>query len=271
VEEIETSAEIEVVHLRALDSMAFAYPFLIRARIQGVDGEGVVHLARALENVLFRAKLRRGRAEIQTRLNHLLQKHSGTGFAEGVATDVAKELRNEHGWWGYWSDKVFDEELNSGYFYGKPVDNYLLWRYEEWLVARSGYGHSLKIGAIHRIPHEAIEHIAPQTESPGEAVANGYGAYDVVEPANNGIRSGEWLNCLGNLVLISRSDNSSYGNCAFADKLAGYGKDNLLHQQKEIEKFVADPQKPVWDWEAIDRRQNRLVTAAKEIWSLDFI
>ena len=270
VAEIETSTAIDIVHLRALNSMALAYPFLIRARIEGVDAAGVIRLARALENVLFRAKLRGGRAEIQTRLNDLLRKHSGAAFSKSLVENLVRELRSKDGWWGYWSDAVFDE-LTSGYFYGKPVDNYLLWRYEEYLVTGSGYGHSLKVGSIHSIPHEAVEHIAPVTESSGGAAANGYGAYDVVEPPNTGIRSGEWLNCLGNLVLISRSDNSSYGNCAFADKLAGYGKDNLLLQQKEIEKFVADAQKPVWDWQAIDRRLTRLVAAAKEMWSLDAI
>lgn len=37
-------------------------------------------------------------------------------------------------------------------------------------------------------------------------------------------------------MLISQSHNSSIGNKPFADKLQSYGKDNLLNQQKEIEK-----------------------------------
>ncbi len=98
-------------------------------------------------------------------------------------------------------------------------------------------------------------------------MANGYGEYE----GENGIVSGEWLNSVGNLMLISKSHNSSIGNKSFADKLASYGKDNLLNQQKEIVSFVAESTHPVWNSEAIKRRRDKILQAANEIWSLDKI
>jgi hypothetical protein len=72
-------------------------------------------------------------------------------------------------------------------------------------------------------------------------------------------------------MLISRSQNSSIGNKPFKDKLASYGRDNLLNQQKEVVTFVADQSNPVWDKNAIEKRHRAILEAAKDIWSLDNI
>ena len=93
---------------------------------------------------------------------------------------------------------------------------------------------------------------------------------DAVTP-ENGIESGQWLNCIGNLMLISEFHNKSIGNCPFKDKLASY-KASPLRQQLEIEEFAStrDGEK-VWDTEAIKKRKQAMIEAAMEIWSLDKI
>ena len=83
--------------------------------------------------------------------------------------------------------------------------------------------------------------------------------------------SGEQMNSVGNLMLMAGSQNSSLGNKPFALKLKVYGSDNLLYQQKEIIEFVEDKDNPIWDKNCIKRRRDKIIQAAKEIWSLDNI
>jgi len=226
----------------------------------------VERLARLLENVTFRALLRGGRAGIESRLNVYLTMAADEQYVETLVLKIVCDLRNS-GWWSYWSDQVLDI-LDSGYFYKNPVDNYVLWRYEMYLCSKTGYFVS-KVNYGNLIRNESIEHIAPQTESSGEPVANGYGIYDDAKNAENGIVSGEWMNCLGNLMLISKSHNSSIGNKPFKTKIASYGRDNLLNQQKEVVRFVADRTDPVWDKAAIERRHVEILGVAKVLWALD--
>ena len=157
--------------------------------------------------------------------------------------------------------------LKSGWFYGNRVDNYLLWRYEQYLCNNNYPTPKISFGDV--ISNESIEHIAPQTQP--NPLENGYGVYEDNENPSEGIVSGEWLNCVGNLMLMAGSQNSSLGNRSFLQKLQVYGKDNLLNQQKEVIEFVADKDNPVWDKTSIEKRFNKIVQAAKEIWNLDNI
>jgi hypothetical protein len=121
------------------------------------------------------------------------------------------------------------------------------------------------------IRNESIEHIAPQTPTNGDPVAYGYGIYKDEQNPNEGIISGNWLNNIGDLMLISQSHNSSIGNKPFSDKLFSYGKDNLLNQQKEIADYVDDKTKPIWNKATIQKRQQAILKPATELWSLDTI
>jgi hypothetical protein len=87
----------------------------------------------------------------------------------------------------------------------------------------------------------------------------------------NGIVSGEWMNCVGNLMLMAGRQNSSLGNRPFREKLEVHGKDNLLDQQKEVKEFVADKDSPVWDRACIEKRFDKIIETAETIWSLDAI
>ena len=174
---------------------------------------------------------------------------------------------NNDWWWGYWSDMEMLNHVRSGWFYGNRVDNYLLWRYEQYLC-NDNYP-TPKVSYSDVISNENIEHIAPQTQA--NPLENGYGVYEDKENPEEGIVSGEWMNCVGNLMLMAGRQNSSLGNRPFADKLQVYGRDNLLNQQKEIIEFVTDKEHPVWDKSSIERRFNKIVSAVKEIWNLNNI
>lgn len=262
VEKIENSDNNYVKDLHYLNNMALSYPFFIKADRLQISEQTFNRLAHFLENITFRSLLRGGRADVESRLNHYLTKEND--MDKGINEMVW--LLKTNGWWGYWSDREMHRIIGNGWFYQNRVDNYLLWKYELYLC-NENHPMPHKVTFADLIRNESIEHIAPQTPTDGNPVANGYGEYE----GENGIVSGEWLNSVGNLMLISQSHNSSIGNKPFTEKLASYGKDNLLNQQKEIVSFVSDTACPVWDSDAIKRRRDKIIHAAKDVWSLDSI
>jgi uncharacterized protein with ParB-like and HNH nuclease domain len=269
IEKLESGSDFYIKNLNYLNNLSLSYPFLIKAYYLNSDNKRISSLARLLENLTFRYLIRGGRAEIESRLNqHLIDFNNSQNIDELVLH--VKSNINSNGWWYYWSDEVLEELLNSGYFYQNRVDNYLLWRFELHI---SDKNHSIPHNITYNdlITNESIEHIAPQTPTDDMPLANGYGIYEDDGNPENGIKSGEWLNCLGNLMLISQSHNSSIGNKPFKDKLESYGKDNLLNQQKKIKDFVQNIETPIWDKNCIEKRLLVIVNSAKEIWNIDKI
>ncbi|MEI6258387.1 MAG: DUF262 domain-containing HNH endonuclease family protein [Deltaproteobacteria bacterium] len=268
VEKIEKSAESYTRDLRYLNNMALVYPFIIKAYKLNADDKTINRLIKLFENITFRYLLRGGRAEIESRLNHYLINCNSTEDIDKNIRNIVDNLKN-NGWWSYWNDQSMNSYL-SGYFYKNRIDNYLLWKYELYLCD-DNHPKPHKVSFEDLIRNESIEHIAPQTPTNGDPVANGYGIYEDKGNPQEGIVSGNWLNSLGNLLLISQSHNSSIGNKPFSDKLQSYGRENLLNQQKEIAIFISDKNNPVWDKKAIEKRQNLIIGAAKKIWDLDTI
>jgi uncharacterized protein with ParB-like and HNH nuclease domain len=268
VEKIEKSTNSYIKDLLYLNNMALAYPFLIKAYNLNVEEKNIYRLAKLLENITFRYLLRGGRAEIISRLNHYLVNFTGENLNSQI-DEIISQIKG-NGWWWYWCDEQMFEFLGSGYFYRNRVDNYFLWKYELYLSnSEHPIPHNVTFSDL--ISNESIEHIAPQTPTDGKPVENGYGTYEDKENPIEGIVSGEWLNCVGNLMLISRIHNSIIGNRPFKLKLESYGKDNLLNQQKDIVKYVSDESDPVWDKTAIEKRKNEMLEAAKKNWNLDNI
>lgn len=251
--------------------MALSYPFFIKADRANVTEETFNRLTRFLENITFRSLIRGGRAGVEARLDCVLRNMDLTDDAKiDESIDWMIDRIRTDWWWGYWSDNEMMRIVNSGWFYQNRVDNYLLWKYEMYLC-NDNHPMPHKVTFDELIRNESIEHIAPQTPTNGDPIANGYGVYEDKETPENGIASGEWLNCVGNLMLISQSHNSSIGNKPFTEKLASYGKDNLLNQQKEIIEFVSDKENPIWDKTAIEKRHEKIKNAVKNIWDLDNI
>lgn len=266
VKQIEQDISFYTANLKCMNNMAFSYPMLIKAKLSNVSDEVFIRLIKLMENLTFRSLVRGGRADIISRLQSVIQNVNDTDSLNKQIDSVKWSLNND-GWWGYWSDREMLNHIKSGWFYGNRVDNYLLWRYEQYLC-NDNYP-TPKISYADVISNESIEHIAPQTQA--NPLDNDYGVYEDKENPNEGIVSGEWMNSVGNLMLMAGRQNSSLGNCPFADKLQVYGRDNLLNQQKEIIEFVTDKEHPVWDKSSIERRCNKIVSAVKEIWNLNNI
>lgn len=254
-----------IVNLFDLKNMALSYPFFIKCDRCKTSDDTFKRMARFLENITFRSLIRGGRADVEKRLNWFLINGGTDGEINGGIDAMINEIKTM-GWWEYWSDKELMRCVDTGWFYKNRVDNYLLWKYELYLC-NENHPKPHQVTFKDLIRNESIEHIAPQTPTNGDPIANGYGDYE----GESGIVSGEWLNCVGNLMLISQSHNSSIGNKPFAEKLAFYGKDNLLNQQKEIVDFVENKNNPVWDKTAIEKRHEKIKKAVKDIWDLNKI
>lgn len=254
-----------IVNLFDLNNMALSYPFFIKCDRCKTSDDTFKRMARFLENITFRSLIRGGRADVESRLNWFLINGGTDGEINGGIDAMINKIKTDW-WWGYWSDNELMRCVDTGWFYKNRVDNYLLWKYELYLC-NENHPKPHQVSFKDLIRNESIEHIAPQTPTNGDPIANGYGDYE----GESGIASGEWLNCVGNLMLISQSHNSSIGNKPFAEKLVSYGKDNLLNQQKEIVDFVENKNNPVWDKTAIEKRHEKIKKAVKDIWDLNKI
>ncbi len=234
---------------------SYIYPFLIKGMSMfKQDSAKMKELFSILEKVVFRVKLISTRANINSRLNDAIREFD---------SDLTKLQNNfyqalEYSW--YWSDARFEEKL-KGSLYGNPVTKYLLWKYEEHLQTK-GYRVTVKIDDV------AEEHIAPRTES-NEGITSGY------EVDENGKYSkeftDEYLSCIGNLLLISQSHNSSIGNKSFSEKLKSYKEVVVMKQQLEIEDYCKDAEGNIvefWGTENIRRRKADIVSFALSKWNL---
>lgn len=234
--------------LKKMKMPFFVYPFIIKG---AKNKASLPRLFELMEVLSFRYKLISSRADIRGRLNDLIRSYNGDNDA------LAKGLKDKMDDAYYWGDKKFLEVLN-GNMYQNSMVNYLLWEYEQDLQ-RKGY---LLSGSV-SIENESIEHISPQTE-PDEAVASGY-EIDQTGFYTTDFRD-NYVNKLGNLMLISQSHNSSIGNKPFKDKLQSYKDNPLLRQQAQIKDFVKDESKPIWDSGTIEARHQKIIEFATKRW-----
>ena len=243
-------------YLENLGILAFIYPFIMKGfKYFGDDSIKLNELFRILEIVLFRAKLINSRANIQERLNKILFDFNGD-------IDILREdIKNKLNEAGYWGDDNTKNYLDATNMYNFGVVNYLLWRYENFLQNK---GYSIQDFLIE---NEQIEHISPKQPDNG-VIENGYDI-DENKKYDEEFES-EYLNCIGNLMLISGSHNASIGNKPFIEKLESYNKNPLLNQQAEIKNFSKiENGLAVWKKESIDERHQKILKFGLETWSFD--
>lgn len=250
MKKIENSNNKHLKQMEKLTIPAFVYPFLIKGmKYLDENSSDMNNLYDVMEKITFREKLINSRADIKSRLNPILK--SFKGDVKLLREEVDKTLNEA---W-YWSDDRVEEFL-EGYMCGNGVLKYLLYNYENYIQTK-GY----LLGNI-EIKDDEIEHISPQTPIIGggyEVDENGKYSYEFEE---------DYLNCLGNLVIISKSHNCSIGNCKFEKKLNTYMKNPILRQQTEIKEFISgDLENPIWDRASIQRRHDKILEFALDRWS----
>lgn len=261
VESVEKSKDKTIININRQNNYAWALPVLIKAHVvANVSDETMRYVAATVENFTFRAMVRGGRADVQSRFNNLIKDCNDDISFRNSINDFIATIRRE-----YWNDKQFRDALNSGYIYNRRAAcSYLLWRYEETLYEK---GYSCNMYGIDK---ESLEHIAPQHPK-DEKLATGYGEYQNTERPEDGVESGEWLSSIGNMLLVSKQHNSSLGNKNFCDKLKDYGATGILLQQKEICNQFVNVKNPLWDKSCIEKRGKKIIEKAMEIWDLNKI
>ena len=248
---IEADQDFYMMNLRRLDRMAQSYPLLLKSKIMAkVEEKTYYRLVRLLENITFRAAARGGRAAIESRLNNILANANDNLSFNNQIDVFISGIPYE-----YWSDKELQSALSSGgIYFNHRICSYLLWRYEQSLCPPNHPKERVRWEDI--MKKESLEHIAPQTPKDEE----------------NGIESGEWLHSIGNMLLLSQSQNSSAGNKDLKDKLEIYKEENsLIRQQQEIVTFMDNPDNPFWDKACIERRGKHIIDAALAIWDVNKI
>ena len=213
------------------------FPFFIKALLYKISENNMLRLASSLESIFVRARIIGTRADLTSRLNDIFQKFDGD--VEPIITRI-DWMKKQDGWWGYWNDKEFERSLQG--WIRHDLGKILLWKYENYLIQSEGkLGYSpVRYDAILN-PH--LEHIAPQTENP----KNGYGEYD--DEFKN-----QYIDCLGNYLLLSAYHNISIGNIPFEQKRETYTQ---LRQQQEVREMTEADR--YWDKDKIKMRKDKIL------------
>ncbi len=140
-------------------------------------------------------------------------------------------------------DKEDLTEALSGNIYGKRAAKYVLLKLDLLY-----HGHTTKCNMPETI---SIEHIMPQ-----QAADNSLWKTDFTENEKD-----EWLNKIGNLVLISRRKNSSQGNKDYSEKREKYFKKNIELFSNSVRIYN---QYPTWTLADLKRNNVEVLKNIKE-------
>ena len=125
------------------------------------------------------------------------------------------------------------------------MQKFLLWKYENHLRSQGMQGYSPM--RFDQIEYPELEHIAPTAEP--QTRPHGYDEYDEEFCK-------QYINCLGNYLLLSKRHNTSIHNDPFPKKHQDY---EYLEQQREIKALVPNPQEGLWSRELIRTRKETIV------------
>lgn len=235
---------IEIHSLVTLGGFGIAMPFVIKAYSFNLGIEQVSELCASLESLLLRHKLIGTRAEIISRINDVYQKFTSLQPSISPIVDRIKWMKkvsNDSWWWSYWNENELNKSIKGGI--NHSTAKFLLWKYENFLGSHGKKGYSAI--RFNQIENPELEHIAPQTPTNDEPIAAGYCEYD--DEFKN-----QYIHCIGNYLLISKSHNCSVGNKPFIDKYNSYIH---LSQQREIQRLAVDR---VWNKSSIKLRKEKI-------------
>lgn len=213
------------------------FPFVIKALLYKISDNDMLRLTSSLESIFVRHRVIGTRADLTSRLNDVFQKFDGNIEPIIIRIDWMKK---QDGWWGYWNDNELERTLQG--WIRHDLAKILLWKYENHLIQAEGkFGYSpIRYDSI-KNPH--LEHIAPQTENP----ESGYGEYD--DEFKN-----QYIDCLGNYLLLSAHHNISIGNIPFEKKRETYTQ---LRQQQEVRDMTETEH--YWDKNKIATRKEKIL------------
>ncbi len=229
--------------LISLNGIAVALPFVIKAYRYHLPLDEIGNLCASLESLVLRHRLIGTRADITSRINNVFEKFTESNKdISPIIERIERMKTTTDWWWGYWNNDKLNESLQGSI--NHSVAKFLLWKYEIHLEQQGKAGYSPT--RFDRIISPELEHIAPTTEP--KSKLHGYDNYD--EEFRN-----QYLNCLGNYLLLSKSHNCAVGNIPLAEKLATYTHNE---QQREVKKLVLKGE--MWGKEIIQKRKDTIVS-----------
>ena len=229
--------------LITLGGITIALPFVIKAYRYDLPIDEIGTLCSSLENLVLRHRLIGTRANIESRIDDVFKNFSGNNKDIRpivVRIEEIKKVSESGWWWAYWNDEKLEKSLQEKIDH--TIAKYLLWKYENHLKGQGAVGYPPSRFNSIKNPH--LEHIAPTTE-PNKR-PHGYDEYD--EEFRN-----QYLDCLGNYLLLSESHNCKVGNIPFAEKLKTYTHNE---QQREIQHLAPDE---VWSKKIIQKRKEKII------------
>lgn len=235
--------ELFAVHsLVTLGGIGIVCPFIIKAYSFGLSNEQISTLCGAFESLILRHRLVGTRASLESRILNVYQSFTAESSGiEPILTRLKFMQTTSDWWWAYWNNENLRNAVLGGLSHS--IARFLLWKYENHLESQGKSGYEPR--RYDQIVSPELEHIAPQTEP--DSKLHGYGEYD------EEFRQ-QYLDCLGNYLLVSKSHNCSIGNKPFEVKLKDY---TFLSQQREVKDYLGDS--GIWDKPSIDRRKEKIV------------
>ena len=236
--------QIEIHSLISLGGIGISIPFIIKAYTFGLSINQINLLCSSLESLVIRHRLIGTRADITSRLNDVYQKFTSEQSSTKLIIDRVewlKHVSSDSWWWSYWNNDELEKALLGNV--NHSIAKFLLWKYENHLESNGKSGYSPT--RFDKIENPELEHIAPQTEP--SIKPHGYGEY--TEEFKK-----QYLNSLGNYLILSKSHNCSASNNSFSVKRKDY---TYLAQQREIQKMTENS--PIWTMEHIYERQEKIV------------
>ena len=237
---------IEIHSLITLGGFATAIPFVIKAYAFGLRTNEICKICSSMEAMVLRHRLIGTRTELTSRINDVYQNFTlEQPDIKPIVDRIEwmKNVSNDSWWWAYWNKNELEKSIQGGMHHSTA--KFLLWKYENYLEHQGKSGYS--VTRFDKIESPELEHIAPQTPTNGEPIAAGYCEYD------EEFRY-QYIDCLGNYLLLSKSHNCSVGNRPFSEKRSSY---NHLGQQREIQSMTSDTE--IWNKEKISLRKGKIV------------
>lgn len=239
---IDENENIEIHSLMTLGGTGIAMPFIIKAYKFGLPISQINQLCKQLESMILRHRLIGTRADLTSRLNKVYQEFKTDSSDIGPIIDRIEWMKSvsSDSWWSsYWNNEELERAIQGKI--SRSTARYLLWKYEMHLEGLGKNGYTAT--RFDKIIRPELEHIAPQTENP----ESGYDNYD--DDFKN-----QFIDCLGNYLLLSKSHNCSVGNRPFWEKRNSY---NHLEQQREIQRMTVNSK--VWTRTLIQKRKDKIV------------
>lgn len=234
--------ELSAVHsLIVLGANSDLIPFIIKSYRCGISEDSLCRLCRTLERITLRDKLIGTRAVLVSRLKDVYRDFNGDIEPLECRINELCSADAANWWWAYWNNDQFKASIMGGIY--RKIAKYILWKYENYLIGQGCSGY--RPMRYSDIVNPELEHIAPQTRPTTPDC--GYCEYD-----DEFLR--EYLDCLGNYLLLSKSHNCSASNSPLGVKLKEY---THLRQQREVVEMVGESN--LWDKEKIICRKNKII------------